>query len=107
MGVLSNHRDATDFFTTRFGNTFLQSLERGRIAVGQIPGYKTIRTRCTDCDDWCSAIRHCGERLLIQIHGNRWIIHQCPQPNDVLWADDHDQRDGDGELVARGKCDVE
>ena len=104
MGVLSNHRNQTDWFTQRFGNTFLHSLETGRVGIGQIAHWKLIRTRCTDCDDWCSAIRHCGQRYLIQIHGSRWIMHQCPHPQDQReYPDDQDQRDGDGELVAKGE----
>ena len=101
MGVLSDHRHQTDWFLTRFGNTFLQGLEKGHINVGAIPAYKTTRTRCMTCQEWCYAIRVCSERHLIQTHGNAWIIHQCPHPQDQRdYPDDQDQRDGDGNPVA-------
>lgn len=108
MGVLAQHRDETDWFTTTFGHRFQQALEMGRIAVGQIPGWKTIRTYCETCNESCYAIRHRGERIVIQTNGNRWIIHQCPHPQDQRdYPDDPDQRDGDGELVADRSENVE
>ena len=79
-------------------------LTKGRIKISRVPGQFVVRTYCENCDEPCHAIKANGQRFLIIAVGDRWFLHQCPQPVDPNQQElelDEQQRDGSGEPTAR------
>ena len=103
MGILEKH-SKDNFFDARWDD-FEGMLDKGNISAKAIPGYFLIRTRCTDCDEECNAIKYHGRRLLIIANGDSWINHQCPPPVEEVYPDDPEVRDGSGNLRSGGWTD--
>lgn len=103
MGIRDKYaKTKADLFWEQFP-VLEDQLIKGRIKISRVPGKYLVRTNCEVCDEPCNAIKQHGQRLLIVCVGDRWFLHQCPQPvdpNEQEQADD-EQRDGSGEPVSR------
>ncbi len=82
----------------KFWNQFIHledQLAKGKIKIARVPGSFMTRTYCMDCDEPCNAILVKGERLLIVINGDRFLLHQCPPPVDPREGDDETADDSE------------
>lgn len=104
MGIRDEYaKTKADLFWEQFP-ILEDQLIKGRIKVSRVPGKYLVRTYCEVCDEAVHAIKQHGQRLLIIAVGDRWFLHQCPQPNEPNaqeQTEDEQQRDGAGEPVSR------
>ena len=77
---------------------FENQLARGMITTKTIHPRFTVRTQCLDCDEWCLALRlTSGERILLVVVADRYVLHQCPVANEAeeqfdMWPMQGDRR---------------
>lgn len=103
MSILRKHLD--DNFYTRKFDDFVGRLERGELPFGALLPHDCYGAKCPTCDEDVVAFKYRGERYDLHEIVGRWIIHQCPQPEDECWPDDPNVRDGDGNIRGGGWSD--
>ena len=120
-------RHATENFFDRTWDRFEERLEKGAFSHAAFPGWMLIRSYCTDCNEDVTVIKYKGRRIQLvpsgdEQMGKRWVIHQCPYPQDrepeygerddileaqheargEVYPDDPNVRDGDGNIRGGG-----
>lgn len=80
MGILKKHGN-DNYLDNNFRN-FEERLTRGSLRIEAIPSRFLYGSHCEDCDEAVTALKYKGRRILLHEASGKWILHQCPHPQD-------------------------